>query len=186
MNPTMFLASDLLEWLTAIGSIATPLLVLVLSGIGYSVKTAIDRRTTSQERRDSLEDQLRPERVANYDQIIEPFIILLMSEEAWKRNPANKGDKNELATQKLLSLEYRIACFKMVFLGSDEVVRAYNALMQAFYGHDSQTSLDPETLMRLLGSFLLQIRRSSSNQATKLNNIEMLEWLLKDAAEMKK
>ena len=35
--------------------------------------------------------------------------------------------------------------------------------------------------MALLGTFLLEIRRSMGNEATKLTNWQMLEWFLTDA-----
>jgi hypothetical protein len=38
-------------------------------------------------------------------------------------------------------------------------------------------------MMSLLGQFLLEIRRSTGNESTKLDKWDMLEWFLKDARE---
>jgi hypothetical protein len=80
-----------LDYLTAFGSIATPILVLVLTGIGWRLRTRIERRI-------ALEDSLREDRIASYDAILKPFIILLMSDAAWQSDQKNKNkDKNETA-----------------------------------------------------------------------------------------
>ena len=36
-------------------------------------------------------------------------------------------------------------------------------------------------MMSLLGTFLLEIRKSMGNETTALDNWDMLEWFLKDA-----
>jgi hypothetical protein len=94
-------------------------------------------------------------------------------------------DKNALATQKMLSLEYRQRGFRLSLVGSDAVVTAYNDLMQYFFhrGEEPQapTETDVRDMMSLLGKFLLEIRRSMGNEATKLDKFSMLEWFLTDA-----
>ena len=42
---------------------------------------------------------------------------------------------------------------------------------------------DVADLMALVGGFLLEIRRSVGNENTKLDNIEMMEWMLMEAME---
>ena len=73
--------------------------------------------------------------------------------------------------------------FKMSLVGSDDVVRAYNALMQHMFSLENLESDESSTfqIMALLGTFLLSIRRSLGNEETTMSNAEMLEWLLKDA-----
>jgi len=174
MNDTTWL-----NYVTAIGSVATPILVLVLTGIGWRFRAQIERRLT-------LEDKLRGDRTGTYNEILEPFILLLMSEAAWQADPKNKNvDKNQIARQKMLSLEYRRQASRMSLVGSDAVVRSYNDLMQYFFRPgDRSTSpgeSDSREMMSLLGRFLLEIRRSVGNEATKLDNWDMLEWFLTDA-----
>jgi len=169
-----------LQVITAIGSVATPILVLFLAGIGWRFRASLERRF-------KLEDELRQDRIQTYNDILEPFVLLLMSETAWQSDPKNKSrDKNAIATQKLLSLEYRRKTFQMSLVGADEVVRAFNNLMQYFFQRPVQregemTSDEAKELMGLIGNFLLEIRRSMGNDATKLDHWEMLEYFISDA-----
>jgi hypothetical protein len=167
------------DYVTAVGAIATPIIVLMLAAVGWAVRTQMERRY-------SLEDKLREDRIGTYNQILEPFTILLMTDEAWRADPANKNrDKNTIAMQKMLSLSYRSQGFKLSLVGPDSVVRSYNNLMQYFYQRSDDQQLaseeDVKEMMGLLGQFLLEIRRSMGNESTALDNWEMLEWFLTDA-----
>ena len=116
-----------IQYLTAFGSIATPILVLLLSAIGWRIRTKLERKI-------ELEDQFRNDRIEAYNKILEPYVILLMSDSAWYSNPKNaKKDKSKIAQQQILSLEYRQQAFKLSLVGSDAVVKSYNDLMQYFY-----------------------------------------------------
>ncbi len=123
-----------------------------------------------------------------------------MSDKAWevelkiRREKAGKGkavdvDKSDYAAEKLLSLDYRKQAFRLSLVGSDEVVRAYNNLMQYFYQQEQQISTSNEMkakdIMALLGAFLLEVRKSTGNETTRLNNWDMLEWLLTDARKFR-
>lgn len=171
-----------LNYITAIGSVATPILVLILTAVGWRIRQRLDRRL-------ELEDKLREDRIATYNQILEPFIILLMTDAAWKLDRDNKGrNKQELAMEKLMSLKYREQGFRLSLFGSDAVVRAYNDLMQYFFRRGEQpqplkttAEADVKDMMGLLGSFLLEIRRGIGNESTQLSKWDMLEWFVKDA-----
>jgi hypothetical protein len=168
-----------LDYVTAVGSIATPVLVLVLTGIGWRIRARLERRL-------ELEDKLREDRISTYNKILEPFMILFMSDAAWDSDPRNKGkDKNQLASRKLLSLEYRQEGFRLSLVGSDAVVDSYNDLMQYFFERgqagSNPTEADVKHMMALVGRFLLEIRRSMGNETTKLDNWGMLEWFMHDA-----
>ena len=67
-------------------------------------------------------------------------------------------------------------------LGPDNVVRAYNALWE--YAYKSEADENPEqrgvTYMKLWGKLLLEIRKDVGNKDTKLNEADMLRWLIKD------
>jgi len=169
------------DYVTAIGAVATPVLVLILTAIGWRIRKRLERRF-------ELEDKLREDRIKAYNEILEPFIILLMSDAAWKADPKNKNtDKNALAQRKLLSLGYREQAFQMSLVGSDAVVRSYNELMQYFFRRGDQgtdaNAADVKDMMALLGRFLLEIRKSMGNESTSLDNWEMLEWFLTDARQ---
>lgn len=169
-----------IELITAIGAIATPILVLVLGGIGWRIRTSLERRF-------ELEDKLREDRIETYNDILEPFVILFMSDAAWKTDPKNKGrDKNLIAQQKLLSLEYRRKAFKMSLVGSEAVVTTYNNLMQYFFQRGDKadqpvTESEVKEMMSLVGKFLLEIRKSMGNETTRLDHWQMLEWFITDA-----
>ena len=164
-----------LDYLTAFGAIATPVLVLILTGIGWKVRRSIDRQL-------ELEDKLREKRIETYNFILEPFIIMLMTDAAWHSNKENKGkDKNDIALTKLLSLEYRRQGFRLSLVGTDEVVRSYNNLLQFFYLNTDPSENNLKQMMSLLGHFLLSIRKSMGNESSKLSNLEMLEWFMTDA-----
>jgi hypothetical protein len=68
-------------------------------------------------------------------------------------------------------------------VGSDEVVFAFNELMQHFYSQDDSPDTSEQNMklmLSLLGNFLLQIRRSMGNESTKLDHWQMLEWFMTD------
>jgi len=172
-----------IDYLTAIGSVATPLLVLVLSAVGWKFKSSIERKA-------ELENRLRDDRIEIYNQILEPFIILLMADAAWAQDKKNKNkDKNELAVSKMLTLDYRKLGFKLSLMGSDAVVKSYNDLMQYFYNMEENKSAESlnfiKEMLILLGTFLLEIRRSMGNEATKLDHWDMCEWWMSDTRKVK-
>jgi hypothetical protein len=172
-----------IDYAVAFGSIATPLLVIVLSAIGWRFKSSIERKI-------ALEDKLRDDRIDIYNSILEPFIILLMPDAAWSQDKKNKNkDKSELAISKMLSLEYRKHGFKLALMGSDSVVKSYNNLMQYFYNMEEKQSDKGEQFLKemfeLLGTFLLEIRKSMGNETTQLDCWDMCEWWMSDTRKVK-
>jgi hypothetical protein len=111
-----------LDYVTAVGSITTPLLVLALTAVGWRLRARLERKI-------ALEDKLREDRIGTYNKILEPFILLLTSDAAWQADPRNRGkNKNDLAQLKLLSLEYREQGFRLSLVGSDAVVKSYGIM----------------------------------------------------------
>jgi hypothetical protein len=97
--------SDSLAYVTALGAIATPLIALAFAGIGWWLRSRIERRL-------SLENKLREDRVGTYLKILEPYAILLMSDAAWKSDPKRKGkDQTQVGMEKFTSLDYRHESF---------------------------------------------------------------------------
>jgi len=175
-------AKHWLDYLTAFGAVATPMLVLVLTGVGWKFRKSIDRKI-------ELEDKLREDRINTYNVILEPFTLLLMTQAAWEHDKQNKNkNKDDIAVGKLLSLDYRKAAFKLTLVANDPVVLSYNNLMQFFYSqNDPQTVTDDKlkSMLSLLGTLLLEIRKSMGNEATKLDNWQMLEWFMTDVRKIK-
>jgi hypothetical protein len=190
-----------IQVVTAIGAVATPILILILTGIGRGIGMRLERRLEREDklrerqlvredrlldRQLELQDKLREDRITTYNKILEPFVIFLTTDAAWKVDPKNKSrDKNTVAQQALLSLEYRREAFKMSLVGSDGVVASYNDLMQYFYqlgtGGETMGVDRVKDISRLLGRFLLEIRKSMGNEATELDHWQMLEWFMVDA-----
>ncbi len=168
----------ILEIITALGSITTPLLALYFGN-------KIWRNQKSIERKIKLEENLRSDRIEIYNQILKPYILTFSNYDnkntKLKRKSTTKEDE---AVKIILSHEYRRACCQLVLIGSDEVVTSYNSLMQHFYSvnDENQNSIK---LMELLGDFLLAIRKSVGNDATTITNLGMLEWLIKDIKNYK-
>jgi hypothetical protein len=193
MNPP-----SIIDYLTAIGAIATPILVLLLTGIGWSIRHRLEKarereskeieeaRRREEKLRDEareLEEKLREYRTDIYDEILEPFVILFTKDEGLPKGKDFRGKTNaDVAVAKALSLEYRQAAFKFLLVGSDKVIRVYNNLMQFFYTQEGKQVTEETTkeMMTLLGMLLLEIRKSVGNEATRLHYFEMLEFLIKD------
>lgn len=174
-------SSTWIQYITAFGSLATPLLVLALTAVGWKYKQSFERKL-------KLEEKLRTDRIDIYNKILEPFILFMMSDAAWESDKRNKGkDKNEIASAQMLTLEYRQISSKLSLIGSDEVASAFSNLMQYFYNqqkHQSSTSEKQlKSLLILLGRFLLEIRKSMGNEYTKIDEWGMLEWFITDARE---
>ena len=172
-----------LDYVVAVGTISTPILVLVVGALIWKYRQSIERKM-------KLEEQLRDDRIEIYNQILEPFIILLMSDTAWASDPKNKNkDKSKIAMTRMLSLEYRKTSFRLSLIGSDAVVTAYNDLMQYSFSRTDTTSTsssDTKEIISLLGGFLLEIRKSMGNEATKIDNWGMIEWFITDARTYRK
>ena len=174
-----------LDWITAIGAIATPVIVLLLTGAGYLFRERWTRNF-------KLFDTLRKDRVGIYNEILEPFVVMFTSEQHWKMLPENEGvNKDEKALKMLMSLEYKKAAFQMSLVADDAVVLAYNDLMQyAFRMSDAAAEQvagenQGHNLLKLLAKLLLEIRKSTGNQSTKIDAIGMLEWFITDARTLR-
>jgi hypothetical protein len=190
----------ILEWITAIGAIATPILLAIFAGVGWAIRRRIEEQQKVADelraRTRKLEEELREDRIAVYNKILEPFILIFMKDEGLAREKAYKGKKKEQITQEIMtSVAYREAAFKLSLFGSDNVVRAYNDLMQYFYTQGdivkeqkNGDALSKHTVqvMNYFGSLLLEIRKSVGNESTELNNIEMLEWLITDVRRLQR
>ena len=64
--------------------------------------------------------------------------------------------------------------------GSDNVVNAYNNLIQLGYESARAGKRDDKKMIKLFGNFLLEIRKSIGNKKTKLNETDMLHNMIKD------
>ena len=80
-----------IDYLAAIGSTLTPILVLLLTGIGWHIKTKLEstrgKDTLVQERIRELEDKLRTDRIETYNQLLEPFFVLFTTDAVFSNDP---------------------------------------------------------------------------------------------------
>ena len=182
-----------LDTIAAIATLATPVLLALLSAIGWGLKNKIEAsradRDDQQTRIRELEDKLREDRIATYNALLEPFFLLFTTEASLATDPNYKDrDKNEIAVKRMLTFEYRQVGYKLSLVADDEVVRAFNALMQFFYHQEHHARMKDQRSLNwvaLLATLLLEIRRSMGNQSSKLDRWEMIEWAVIDLDEMK-
>ena len=182
-------ASTLIQWITAIGAVSTPVLLTLFSAIGWTIKKKFEenqkREELLRERARKLEEELREDRLKVYNEILEPFMLVFTKDEGLAIDKRYKGKtKEQLIQSKMLSPSYRQTAFKLSLFAGDDVVRAYNRLMQFSYTlGDVLSPASEETtkkMMSLFGDFLLAIRKGVGNKDTQLDNWEMLEWLISD------
>ena len=171
MEPTI------LDYLTAIGAVVTPFILIFAGAIGWRFRNRIERLQ-------ELEAKLREERINIYFQILEPYIVAFSTAETLANDKSFKGkNRVQVVSDQILSLEYKKAAFKLSLMGSDNVVKAFNDLMQGFYNQSGDQAQVKQIL--LLGEFLLEIRKGVGNEKTSLDKIDMLEWLIKDIRQLR-
>lgn len=174
------------DWITAVGSITTPLMLLVLTGMGWLIKSSIDHVEAQRERAYKIEEQLREDRLKVYSDILKPFILVFTNNEAFQDNKAYEGKtQTQIVKESIISVEYRQAAFQLSLFASDSVIKAYNDLMQLIYHKDEQDLTRSMNMLRLLGKFLLEIRKNVGNEGTTLDNFAMLEWMISDMKDMR-
>ena len=184
---------DLLDTIIQIATLANPILLAIIGGIGWLIQHRIETNKSKQEtqllRIRELEDKLREDRIETYNLLLEPFFLLFTTEEAIKQDSKFRNqNKNDIAIKKMLSFEYRKIGFKLSLVATDPVIRAYNQLMQYFYNLEgSQRSLEEQISdwIALMATLLLEIRKSMGNEASNLNKWEMIEWFMKDTEKIK-
>lgn len=85
-----------------------------------------------------------------------------------------------------MSYDYRKTSFELSLIGADNVVKAYNNLMQHTYKYSETEKQNPKEMMRLFGKLLLEIRRSLGNKKTKLEPYDMLKGFITDVEKIEK
>ena len=168
------------DWVDYVAALASPVLValftVMLTIIGWKYRQTWERNL-------KLEEQLRTDRVAIYKSIIEPFLLMFTSDEAWNAQNKKKG-KEDALNSLMMSMDYRKTSFLLTLMGSDGVVIAHKNLFQHIY--KSEGNIDPSHVLSLLGNFLLEIRKSMGNESTAIDQLGMLEWFITDIDKVKK
>lgn len=114
--------------------------------------------------------RLQDERRKLYIAVLEPYIRVLAG--------TNKLSETSEAMKRMSSFEYRKISCELNLMGSDDVIRANNALFRLLYLE--RETLTPEAFVECWGGLLLAIRKDLGAR-TGLSTVEMLEGHLKDA-----
>ncbi|MDP2541166.1 hypothetical protein V1T75_11635 [Tenacibaculum sp. FZY0031] len=162
---------------TLIITILSPILITVGGLITWFFKS---------KREDTLiaEEKTREFKIKTYETLLEPFITVFTF--TLKENQKQKG------INKLLSLEYRKAAFNLTTFGSDEVVKSYNNIMQAFFNIKAEDYEDEGEgeeyaviMLTYLSDLLLNIRKDLYTKKTDLARSEMLAFMINDIEKHK-
>ena len=148
------------------------LLLLALGAVGWLIQTSITAKR-------KYEESVWDKRLETYKKILEPF-VLIMSSAMHGLSEKEKQQRQKKGLETILSLDYRKSAFELTFIGSDTMVETFNNLWQHFYTSDELHNADHRKTLELLGEFLLAIRKDSGNRATKLENVDMLKWMITD------
>ena len=174
---------NLFDSVVDIATILTPVLLLIISVLGWKYQASITRQL-------KIEERLRDDQIKAYEKMLHPFIVMLSSDAAWETDPETKGtNKQKCMVDEVLSLKYRENAFRLSLIGSDAVVRAFNNLMQHSYSlgeNEAHSDENITEIISLLGNLLLEIRKSMGNEDTKIDKLEILEWFMKDVRKFRK
>lgn len=147
--------------------VVTPLVGAI---VGFAVWYFQSRIDEIRRAREGLNDDRRKV----YADLLEPFVRIF----AGVKNPK----ENQKALQQLLSVDYKRTAFEFSLIGSDDVVKSFNNMMQHLYSTDPSEggTPDPGGLLRLWGEFLLEIRKDVGDPKTKLTSTDMLRGQIRD------
>ncbi len=150
------------ETTTLITALGVPILMFIGGLITWFLKT-------KKEDLRAIEEKALEKRIETYNTLLNPFIVMFSNKDKKTMNDAIK---------KIQSTEYRKAGFDLITFGSDEMVNAYNSMMQGFYKSNEQT--DTKLTMKNFARFLLSIRKDVYNKNTKLKEWDMLKFMITD------
>lgn len=128
------------------------------------------------------EEKSREFRIRTYETLLEPYYAIFTF-----TLPDQKKDRE---IQKIASLDYKKAAFNLTTFGSDEVVKAFNKLMQSFYhkkSDDYENKNDWGIMMlTVFSDFLLAVRRDLYSKNTKLKRSQLVEFMITDIEDYRK
>lgn len=152
---------------TLIVAISSPILLTIGGLITWFIKSKKDDLLLS-------EDKSREFKIKTYEELLEPFITVFTF--------AMPEEEKQIGIEKIKSLEYRKAGFNLMTFGSDDVVKSYNKIMQAFFNIKISDFEDEEEyaliMLTLISDLLLNIRKDLYTKKTNLKRSEMLEPMI--------
>jgi hypothetical protein len=168
-----------LSWISAIGAITTPFLLIVVSAILANV-------SKKQEKVYELQAKLQDDRLRIYNSLLEPFIIAATPEALLSNDKRFKGMSPGDAAGKILSTtEYKQLEFKLLLIGSDSVIKAYSEIKKYFFsGKFDGTQEATAHIIKLEGNWIVEIRKSVGNEDTKVTYRDTAWYFVKDAEKI--
>ncbi|MEQ3499264.1 hypothetical protein ABMY20_05835 [Tenacibaculum sp. SSH1-16] len=155
------------EYITLITALGAPFLVLIGGLITWFFKSR-------KEELQAIEERALERRIQTYNTLLHPLIVMFA-------NKSNQKMKDKAITE-IGSVEYRKAGFNLITFGSDEMVTAYNNMMQSFYKNESESN--PKLTMKKFAQFLLSVRKDVYNKNTKLKEWDMLKFMITDIEKL--
>ena len=119
----------------------------------------------------AVREKLREDRRRLYLELIEPYVLIFGN---------IRTGKTEAAVQLMQSEEYKRTFFHFALFGDQDVVRAFNALMQYVYQAEKQGDLQPTEMMGHYARLLLAIREDLGAESRKLHEADMLRGIITD------
>ncbi len=177
------------EFLDVVANFATPIVVAIAS---IFINRNLVRFQQREQRSRDLEAKLREDRLEIYRKIIEPYILVFSKDEKFYeaqqyrpiKNRIKNMSKEEYAHEIIASVDYREAGFRLALFGSDSVVRSFNSFFQFAAKNkdvdDLQKSGKSKESLKLMGEFLLEIRKNVGNEETDLKYHEMFAGFIHD------
>ena len=148
-------------------SLGAPILVFLGGIISWFLKTRSEELK-------AIEEKAQERRVETYNKLLNPMIVLLTK---------TSSDKMKAkAEAEISSVDYRRAGFDLIIFGSDEMVNEYNELMQGLY--KGKTETEPKVVMKQFAKFILSIRKDVYNKHTKLEEWDMLKFMITDIEKL--
>ena len=145
-------------------------LVPIIGGViafgGWFLRSRVEE---SRREREKLYDERRK----IYVKVLTPLVRIF----AGIKNPkeARKADAE------IISFDYRLAIFELNVMGSDDVIRALNEMMQYVYTSEQDNDLDKgKEMLKYWGGLILAVRRDLGNEKTKLTELDMLRGQITD------
>ncbi len=135
--------------------------------VGFGVWFLQSRIDKIQHARERLQDERRKV----YTDVLDPFIRIFTG--------IKKPQETQKAMKQIVSYAYKKAAIEFNIIGADNVVKAFNELMQYIYETEEDESGNPVETMLRWGRVLLAMRKSVGDPATKLTEIDMLQSQIK-------
>lgn len=158
-------------------NLITPVMMTVLGFLVWRYRHTWQRRATK-------EEYLNEELFRLYDTILQPYLLIMGSDQVWKANKKYKGkNKEEVAKSLILEPGYQKAMLKLTLIAPDYVVRTLNDFIVHSRKMEEQPERTPENTtesIRKLGELLLAIRKGCGHDNTRLRDLDMLKWIIRD------